>query len=92
MSTPFLVGFAETVVDRLTADHLVEIAAGGRGPTVLFVAEFLATTAQGGSLITGLEQALLACPHVEELYADLDRLKGLVDDLQAVRRGLPSHP
>lgn len=85
MSTPFLVGFAERVVDRLLADDLVVLASGGRTAAVLFVAEFLATTAQGGSLISGLEQALIRCPQVDELYADLDRLKQLVDDLPSVR-------
>ena len=82
MTTPFMMRFAEGVVDRLTADHLAEIAPGGRARVVTFVADFLATSAQGGSLISGLEQALLGCPEVLELYADLDRLKQLVDDLR----------
>lgn len=81
MSTPFMMRFAESVVDRLLAEKLAEIAPGGRAAVVTFVAGFLATSAQGGSLISGLEQALLRCPQVLELYADVDRLKQLVDDL-----------
>ena len=81
MSTPFMMRFAESVVDRLIAEKLAEIAPGGRAAVVTFVAGFLATSAQGGSLISGLEQALLRCPEVLELYADVDRLKQLVDDL-----------
>ena len=81
MSTPFMMRFAEQVVDRLVAEKLAEIAPGGRAAAVTFVAAFLATSAQGGSLISGLEQALLKCPEVLELYADVDRLKQLVDDL-----------
>lgn len=81
MTTPFMMRFAESVVDRLVAENLAELAPGGRAAAVTFVAGFLATSAQGGSLISGLEHALLACPDVLELYADLDRLKQLVDDL-----------
>ena len=81
MTTPFMMRFAENVVDRLVAEKLAEITPGGRAAVVTFVAAFLATSAQGGSLISGLEQALLKCPEVTELYADVDRLKQLVDDL-----------
>jgi hypothetical protein len=81
MSTPFLAAFADSIVDRLVADRLVELAPGGRDRAVLFVANWLGTHARGGSLLSGLEAALLACPEVVELYADVDGLKELVDDL-----------
>jgi hypothetical protein len=81
VSTPFLASFAESVVTRLIDDRLVEIAPGAHGRTVLFVANWLGTNARGGSLLSGLEAALLACPEVVELYADLERLKAIVDDL-----------
>ncbi|MEQ1565927.1 MAG: hypothetical protein ABMA64_09845 [Myxococcota bacterium] len=81
MSTPFLAAFADTVVVRLVADRQLELAPGGEARAVLFVANWLGTHARGGSLLSSLEAALLACPEVVELYADVDRLKALVDDL-----------
>ncbi len=83
MSTPFLVGFAEAVVSLLLDAGLVEIHSGARSRVVVFVADWLSTEARGGSLLTHLERALLACPDVDELYADVDDLKRLVDGLAA---------
>lgn len=81
--TPFLTGFAESVLKRLIDDRAIELA-----PTVdaedrvaLFVANWLGTRPQGSSLLSSLEAGLLACPEVSELYADLDGLKAIVDDL-----------
>jgi hypothetical protein len=79
--TPFLTRFAEMLVVRLVAEDAVEIAEIDRDRVVLFVANWLGTRARGGSLLSNVEAALLACPEVGELYADLDRLKALVDDL-----------
>jgi len=83
MTTPFLVGFAEAVVSLLVESRLVEIRPDGRSRVVVFVADWLATEARGGSLLSHLERALLACPDVEELYADVDDLKRVVDGLAA---------
>jgi hypothetical protein len=83
MTTPFLVGFAEAVVSLLERSDLVEIRQGGQARVVVFVAEWLETEARGGSLLSNLEKALIACPDVEELYANLDDLKTLVDGLAA---------
>jgi hypothetical protein len=84
MTTPFLAGFAEAVIDRLLEERLLELASthDARDRTVLFVANWLGTRAQGASLISSLEAGLLACPEVLELYADLERLKAVVDDLR----------
>lgn len=79
--TPFLTGFAETLIVRLLAEGSIEIAEPDRDRVILFVANWLGTRARGGSLLSSLEAALLACPEVGELYADLDRLKAVVDDL-----------
>lgn len=81
MSTPFLMAFAHAVVLRLLAAEVLVVAPGDEERVMLFVANYLGTEAQGGSLISGLERALLACPEVDELFADLERLKELVDDL-----------
>lgn len=81
MTTPFLAAFAESVLGRLSASHLVELAPGGTDRAVLFVANWLGTEARGGSLLSGLEAALLACPEVVELHADLDDLKQIVEAL-----------
>lgn len=82
MSTSFLVGFAESVVTRLQAEELVELEPGGEARAVLYVANWLGTAGQGSQLLTQLEKALLTCPEVRELYADLDALKALVEDLR----------
>ncbi|MEQ1505330.1 MAG: hypothetical protein ABMB14_24070 [Myxococcota bacterium] len=79
--TPFLAGFAEAVVRRLVAEGSLEVSAGGEDQVVWFVANWLGTNGPGNSLLSTLEAALLACPEVDELYADLDRLKAVVDDL-----------
>jgi hypothetical protein len=83
MTTPFLVAFAEALVSLLRRSGLAEIREGAEPRVVVFVAEWLATEAQGGSLLSNLERALLACPDVDELYATVDDLKILVDGLAA---------
>jgi hypothetical protein len=82
MSTPFLAGFAEAVVRRLAADGAIELAPDGEDRVVWFVANWLDTRARGGSLLSNLEAALLACPEVRELYVGLDDLKEVVDALR----------
>lgn len=84
MTTPFLAGFAEAIVDRLLEAHLLELVPSqdARDRTILFVANWLGTRNQGASLISSLEAGLLACAEVVELYADLERLKAIVDDLR----------
>ena len=82
MSTPFLVGFSESVVARLLDGGLVEVEPGAEARVVLFVANWLGSVARGGSLLSNVEKALLACPEVTECYADLDDLPGLVEELR----------
>lgn len=81
MSTPFLAGFAEAVVRRLVGEAAIEIAPGADDRVIWFVANWLDIHARGGSLLSSLEAALLACPEVVEVFADIDRLKAVVDDL-----------
>ena len=82
MSTPFLMGFADALITRLVAAGLLEVAAGQQPRVVLYVANYLGTTARGGSLLSSVEAALLACPEVDELFADLEQLKDIVEDLE----------
>jgi hypothetical protein len=56
---------------------------GSEARVVLYVANWLGTVARGGSLLSNVEKALLACPEVTECYASLDDLKVLVEGLQA---------
>ena len=83
MSTPFLMGFATSLVHRLHAEGLLDIADGHHERVAVYVANYLGTVARGGSLLSSVEAALLACDEVEEIYADLDALKAVVEDLQA---------
>ncbi|MEN0064771.1 MAG: hypothetical protein AAGA48_21680 [Myxococcota bacterium] len=81
MSSTFLLGFSQAVVDQLRARTWVELREGSADRVVSYIAQRLSESREGSSLISTLERALLACPDVEELYADLDSLKDLVDEL-----------
>jgi len=82
MSTPFLIGFTQSLLARLLADGLVAIAPSDHERVQVYVSNYLGTVARGGSLLSSLDAALLSCPEVEEVYCDLDRLKEVVEDLQ----------
>jgi len=75
-------GFSQAVIDALRERELAELRAGRALDVVAYVARRLDEAREGSSLISSLEAALLACPDVEELYADLDELKDVVDDLR----------
>lgn len=81
MSTPFLTGYSNALVVCLLREGLVEVRPGSEGQVVAFVATYLHEKARGGSIISSTSAALLACPDVEELYADDDQLKDVVDGL-----------
>ncbi len=82
MASSFLLGFSRAVLDALLAAERVELKAGSGEEVVNFVAGRLDAAREGSSLLSSLESALIACPDVEELYADLDELKELVEDLR----------
>jgi len=81
MSTPFLQAFSQLVVSRLLSDGKLEVRAGSEAEVVRWLADYLAGPAQGFSLISSVSKALVNCPDVEELFADDDEIKGLVDSL-----------
>ena len=80
--TPFLMNFASAVIFHLQQQGLLELC-GNETRAVTFVANYLGTIARGGSLISSLTAALIACPEVEELYADDEQLKQILQDLAA---------
>ena len=80
MSTPFLNNFCQKLIHRLVQEQLIELSQ----PTeqvIEFVANYLGTLSKGRSLISELVNALVACPGVEELFADDDTLKQCLEDL-----------
>lgn len=81
MSTTFLLGYATALVHALLEQELLEVATGTEQSVVVFVAEYLAEHRDGQSLISLTARALLACGDVDELYADNERLKDVVDGL-----------
>ena len=82
MATPFMMSFSRAVVDRLHAEgDLVLSDAATQEAVAEFVAGYLAGLKGRQSLITSLGEALIACPEVDEVFADDDRLKGVVDDI-----------
>ncbi len=84
MATAFLLQFSGAVVGRLHAEEQLELAHGASEAEVsAWVAEFLGARAAHTSLISSLARALVACPGVEELYADDEQLRELVNDVPA---------
>lgn len=81
VSTPFLYQFSVVVVRRLLEGDRLEVAAGQEDLVARFVADALADAKEGSSLVSTLTRALLASPDVEELYADEDELRELINDL-----------
>lgn len=81
MSTPFLYRFSAVVVRRLLDGERLEVVAGREEEVVRFVADALTDAREGSSLVSTLTRALLASPDVEELYADEDELKELINDM-----------
>ncbi len=82
MSTPFLMGFTQALVPRLVADGLVAIAPSDVERVQIYLANYLGQVARGGSLLSSVDAALLACPEVEEVFFDLETLKDVVEDLR----------
>ena len=87
MSTPFLWGFTEVLVAKLIELSLLDIVEGQQSQVVGFVAEYLNTSARGGSVISSFSTALIRCPFVNELYADDLQIKEIIDDLASVDAG-----
>jgi hypothetical protein len=80
--TPFLLGFSRAVVARLRADGDLALREGATEEEVAtFLAAGLADLPTHAQLISGVAKALVACPAVEEVFADDDRLKELIGDL-----------
>jgi hypothetical protein len=82
MSTPFLFGFSGALIDRLLAEELLVLHDGARDRVVVFVGNYLGQVARGGSLLSSVDAALLACDEVDEVFVDLEGLKSIVEDLR----------
>lgn len=82
MSTPFLMGFAEALVARLLEERELEVKPGKGEAVAAFLARGLAESREGESLISLTSRVLVKCDDVEELWADNDRLKEIVQDLK----------
>ena len=82
MSTTFLLNFSEALVATLLHEQEIEITPGQERAVVDFLAEHIHKNRTGSSLISLVATILLECPHVEELYADNQRIKSLVEELK----------
>jgi hypothetical protein len=83
MSTPFLIDFAHSLIPRLIEEGHIAVAPADVETVETYVSNYLATVARGGSLLSSVDKALLACAEVEEVFCDLRALKRVVEDLQA---------
>ena len=80
MST-FLHRFATELVEALVRADQIEIAEGRRDEVVRDLALGLGDAREGSSLISSVNRVLLRHPGVDELFADDDDLKQLIEDL-----------
>ena len=80
MTTPFLLAFSTAVLVELERSKKVELN-GATERVAIYLANYLGTKARGGSLISGISAALVSCPEVEELFADNEEIKRIVDNL-----------
>jgi hypothetical protein len=85
MSTPFLLQYAGRLLRALQARGLIDVTVGMEEQIILFVANKLNMPGRTGSLISETSKALIACPFVEELYADDLEIKDLVEELGSIR-------
>lgn len=83
LSTPFLQTFATAVVRQLLLDDKLEIRRGDEIRVADYVAQHLGQLEPGAQLVSSISDALIACPMVEELYADKRQLADLITGLGA---------
>jgi len=81
VSTPFLQSFVRAILRELLSEQLIEVQVGSEDLVILFVADFLGGVPEGNSLISTLARGFILCPHVDELYADNDQIKRMVQNL-----------
>lgn len=81
MSTPFLIHFSAGLVARLLKDESMEIDEGTSEQVAGYLANYLASSPSHSSLISRVAEGLLECPQVQELYADNEKLKALIESL-----------
>lgn len=82
MSTAFLLAFSEAIIATLLDEREIEIVSGRERAVIRYLATELHAQGASQSLISFIARLLLACPDVEELYADNDRLKALVEQVR----------
>lgn len=86
LSTPFLERFAYHLLERLVREGRVDLPPASFDAAVADLSGRLVTR-DHASLVSTVERALLANPHIEELYTDVDELREIITTLppQAAR-------
>lgn len=80
MSTPFLLAYATGIIDRLVARDLLLLQPDGRDAAIEALAASLAAVKRG-SILSSTTAGLLKAPTVEELFADDDDLRDILDEM-----------
>jgi len=80
VSTPFLAAYAHAIVQSLVASDLL-LLSGDPHQVAAYVAADLARDSPARSVVASTAAALIACPDVEELFADDDDIKAIMDDM-----------
>ena len=79
VSSPFLKGFSNALVDALVARG--DVVVHDRDPVVQFLADALGAARPHASMVAIVEQALLNCDAVDEVFIEREDLKSVIDDL-----------
>jgi hypothetical protein len=87
MSVALLARFSTTIVQRLVDRDLLVVVPGRQEEVVQHLAEHLANV-RHASLISAISKGLISSPDVEELFAEDDDIKEVVESLDRTAAGL----
>lgn len=85
LSTPFLLGFSAALVDALVRKEALVVH--DREVAVEHLAAALGKARPHESVVGLVERALLASSGVDELFADTDEVKAVIEDLKFAEPG-----
>jgi hypothetical protein len=83
VSTPFLITFAFGVVTALLERERIVLTPGSSAEEVAKDVAAYLSTRQGHSMISSMSMGLIGSAHVDELFADDDEIRELVNTMGA---------
>ncbi|MCO4745695.1 MAG: hypothetical protein KC912_12960 [Proteobacteria bacterium] len=83
MSTPFLLAFAFGVINALLEEERIVLTPGSAPEDAAKDAAAFLATRQGHSMISSMSMGLIKSAHVDELFADIDEIREIVNTMGA---------